>query len=439
MTKNLLRKAIYNNLTSLFTEEGIYASGKEEVYGCIFGRDSAITILKILKVCSNRSKAFDVGEVELLATCRRSLLTLSDLQGKDVNYQSGEEPGKFIHEYRTTNLDRLLKREDPWYVYPDGSIKNYDSIDSTPLGLLAIHKYWRATEDLEFLYTILPTVEKGLNWIMNFGDMDGDYLLEYEVNINRVHGGLRVHSWTDSEDSLRQINGELPYYPIAPVEVQGYAWLALELWGNFFKKYPEFSREQDFHLKLTDFANNLKKNFNKKFIIRDNGFYYAAQVLDGHKNQIKTITGNPLLLLWASYKKNGIPHSIISKKYINDFVSRAMQSDLFDKRAGVRTMSQMSATYNAGPNSYHNGSFWPKLNGMVYEGLSIWGYKKEARLLKSATLGPIRHFGSPIELYVRDEEGHFQEFKGDDGQVSCRNQAWSAAIALDLLTERRVK
>ncbi len=37
-------------IKELETEQGILASGREELYGCIFGRDSLITSLLLLRV-----------------------------------------------------------------------------------------------------------------------------------------------------------------------------------------------------------------------------------------------------------------------------------------------------------------------------------------------------------------------------------------------------
>ncbi len=61
-----------------------------------------------------------------MAICRRSLLKLASLQGKEVNIESGEEPGKFIHEYRKDKYDHLLKLVKPWYLYEDKTLRNYD-------------------------------------------------------------------------------------------------------------------------------------------------------------------------------------------------------------------------------------------------------------------------------------------------------------------------
>lgn len=432
-----LRKIAYESLLELATDEGINASGKEDVYGCIFGRDSAITIIKTLNAIQKKRDG------QLNQICRRALLKLISLQGQEVNIESGEEPGKFLHEYRREDqgIERLLnleKRPDrpwnnPWYLYPDNTIRNYDSLDSTPLILIAIYKYYQVNKkyDKEFLISVLPAVEMGLNWIITYGDRDKDFLLEYVLPPERQHGGLMVQSWTDSLASIIKKTGELPLFPIAPVEVQGHAWMALKVWASFYKDHsPSFAQ------KLESQAKELKKQFNKLFIFKSKGKFFAAQALDGAKNPIKTVTGNPLLLLWTAYTKGEKTESVLNERYINDFVQRGFMGDLFDADAGIRTMSTTSPTFNPNQDSYHNGSFWPVLNGMVYEGLLNFGFQKEAKLLKEASLKPLDHFGSPIELYVKGPQGEYLIYQEPDGgQSVCRVQAWSAASMLDMVTE----
>lgn len=436
MNTNTLRQNVLSCLLELATPDGILASDRREIYGGIFGRDSAITILKILKASSN-AKAFTPDEQKNLhEICKRSLLTLVSLQGKAVNLESGEEPGKFIHEYRRDNFDHLIFMEKPWYVYPDGILRNYDSLDATPLALIAIYRYFRKTKDYPFVMEVLPAVERGLNWIMNYGDRDGDYLVEYEFPETRQHGGVIIQSWADNRNTLLQIDGTFPEFPIAPVEVQGYVWLALRLWAGFFKSpSSNFLQNISYAKQLADFAMRLKQRFNETFLFKSQGRFFAAQALDGEKKQIRTITGNPLLLLWASYKVEGKPiESILDEHVISDIVSRAFLSDLFDEDCGIRTMSTLSHSFDPTQHSYHNGSFWPKLNGMAHEGLTRWGYAKQAKLLKDATLKPILYFGSPVELYIKGENGTLLEYRSSYGQVGCKKQAWSAAVVLDLVT-----
>lgn len=433
MDKNLLRNISYNTLLELAFDEGINASGKQEIYGCLFGRDSAITVLKMLNVVK-RGAVSSEERVALLEIARRTLLTLVNLQGREFNIESGEEPGKFIHEYRKERFDHLLEREKPWFVYPDGILRNYDSLDSTPLALIAIHKYWEETADNEFLIKALSAVELGLNWIITFGDRDKDHLVEYELPKNRKYGGLVVQSWTDSHESLQQADGRFPEYPIAPVEVQGYAWLALKLWADYYADIYATGGMNEFPVRLRKYADIMRDNFNYAFIFDDEGCHFPAQALDGLKNRIKTVTGNPLLLLWATYKHGNETQSILDENYIAELIARSFKEDLFDPEAGIRTMSTKSSTYNPKQNSYHNGSFWPKLNGMAHEGLLNWGFRKEADMLQSASIKPALYFGSPIELYIRSGEGTYLEYCSSNGQIGCRQQAWSAASLLDMVS-----
>lgn len=432
---NRFRQNIYQELLDLTTEDGISASRADEAYGCIFGRDSSVTTLKLINILKNSSAASLYDFILLKNIIKTTLLTLVELQGRETNIESGEQPGKFIHEYRKDNYEKLINRRDPWYLYPDKRLRNYDSIDSTPMALIAIYKFWELTGDNEFLLKVLPNVERGLNWIISYGDLDKDSLVEYELPLKRKYGGLPVQSWTDSRDSLLQKSGKFPAYPIAPVEVQGYAWLALRLWGDFYNdKNLQFARSQSFGKKLLLFADEMKNIFNRKFIIKDEGLYFAAQALNGYKRKIKTITGNPLLLLWATYQSQDRLESIIDEKYISEIVERAFRNDLFDPEAGIRTMSTKSLTFNPKINSYHNGSFWPKLNGMVHEGLVKWGFERQADLLREATLKPIIYFGTPMELYIKGDKGEYYNYRSDFGKEGCRHQAWTAAAILDLLT-----
>lgn len=417
-----LRNISYRCLLELATSEGLNASAKSEAYGCVFGRDSALTVLKLLNVYRK------IKDPTLLSFCRNGLLALISLQGQVENIESGEQPGKIIHEFRKNNYERLINRPKPWYVYQDGMLRNYDSVDSTPLTLIALYKYWEITGDNDFLTISLPCVEKGLQWLMMFGDKDGDYFVEYELPATRVSGGLTVQSWTDSQESLLRTDGTFPDYPIAPIEVQAYAWLSFKVWSEYYDQAQPALAE-----KLRRQADRLKARFNKYFIHKETGLYFGIQALDGQKTPIRTVTANPLLCLWASYVSQGRVESIIKREYIDEFVERGFQPDLFDYSAGIRTMSTLSPTYNPDRNSYHNGSFWPILNGLIHEGLMYWGYTREAEKIKRASLLPISHFGTPIELYIKYED-NFVEYISRSGKPGCRNQAWTAAATLDLVT-----
>src|SRR3954471_20144884 len=98
-TDNPLWHLGMKTLRELETERGILASSKNEIYGCIFGRDSLISALKLLRAYEK------TGDPYFLGLTKKIILNLSYLQGSEVNIESGEEPGKIIHEYRPDNHD----------------------------------------------------------------------------------------------------------------------------------------------------------------------------------------------------------------------------------------------------------------------------------------------------------------------------------------------
>jgi glycogen debranching enzyme len=397
LTKTDLRTLAISWLKNLITDEGINASGKKDMYDCVFGRDTSLTCLKILRAHTRKPVP------ELLPTIRQALLTLVNLQGKRVNTEGGEEPGKFIHGFRHKSELKTSHLNEQWLVNPDREIRNYDSIDSTPLVLLAIYKFWKITGDSEFLDMCIGAVLGGLEWTMKYGDKDKDFLLEYSFPINRKSGGLCEQSGTDSLESILDSEGKFPKYPIAAVEVQGEAWCALKTWEKYFKEHNEALSH-----KIERFAEMQKKAFNKMYILKSHGYFFAAQALIGDKQQIRTITANPLICLWASIGEVDA-ECIIDDQYIDDFIKRAFEPDMFDRQGGIRTMSTKSPTFNGGVNSYHNGSFWPIVNGLVTEGVENFGYLSEASKLKNISIRAIENFGTPLELYVFNK-GALSEF-----------------------------
>ncbi len=411
-------------INDLESDQGILASGREELYGCIFGRDSLITSLKLLRVYK-KSKAG-----ELLELVRKVLLNLVLLQGKQTNIESGEQPGKCIHEFRPTRHEHLTKREHkPWYVYEDQVMRNYDSIDATPLLLIAIYRYWQVTQDGMFLNQVMPGVEAALEWIEKYGDSNGDGFVDYELSTARTSGGLATQNWMDSEESVFHETGEKPVYPLAPVEVQAYVYLAYRLWAKYFIMTNPFRAAR-----LVERANELKKRFNRVYPTQDPDWNkFLAFKLDGDGRILNSVRSNMGHVLWASTTKedDGQVDCILEKDLVASVVKRLLMPDMFDPSAGIRTLSAYSKRFDF--NSYHNGSIWPHDNAMIAEGFQIHGFTKEAEMVYQAMLRAIGHFETPIELFVY-EKGKYSDFLSDTGQRSCKVQAWSAAAILDAVT-----
>src|SRR5206468_4150860 len=108
-------------------------------------------------------------------------------QGKAVDKQRGEAPGKILHEVR------------PGVTGGVADSIFYGSIDATPLFLMALGEYVGWSGDLQLARELLPNAEAALEWMAKFGDADGDGFLE----CNRYPSeGLGDQGWKDSPDSM---------------------------------------------------------------------------------------------------------------------------------------------------------------------------------------------------------------------------------------------
>lgn len=409
------------SIRELEAEKGILASGRDEVYGCIFGRDSLITSLKLLKVYEETRDEY------YLALVRKVLANLADLQGKEVNVESGEEPGKIIHEYRPNGHEHLTQHlEKPWFLYGDNVMRNYDTVDATPLFLMTAHAYLRASSDTDFIEEILPQIRAAIDWMREYGDSNGDGFIDYRFHPERSGGGLVTQSWMDSSESVFfEESGERPEYPIAPVEVQAYAYVALRAWSDYF-----LGREVRLSFELSRRADELKRRFNEAFVIEGKrGTVSLAFAMDGNGRALvspRSSMGHSLWAVWRS-EAGAIPDSILDAKYVPGIARRILSPDLYVPRAGIRTLSVRSRAYDA--NSYHNGSIWPHDTAMIAEGLEAFGFREEAKRVRRSLVSAYAHFGAPIELFVYSR-GCFREYCGENGQGACRVQAWSAASLL---------
>ena len=419
-----------DSIRSLEDENGILASSREEMFGCVFGRDSAITGLKLLRVYERTQDRYLTGLV------RKILTSLSRLQGTSFNIESGEEPGKCIHEYRPTGHEHLtdpsrqINGSKPWYVYDDGVMRIYDTVDATPLMLILFWRYLTASGDAGFMNVQENSIRQALYWLLTYADSNNDGLIDYRIHPDRRHGGLVTQSWMDSAESVFLEEGdEKPSYPIAPLEVQGYAYMALRVWANVYgQSDPKFS------LVLDERADLLKREFQRFISYNDYGDLCLAPAIDGKGRVLGGARSSMGHLLWASVPGER-PDCILDRKYLRAMVRRMMKPDLFDANSGIRTLSSTSKFFDA--SSYHNGSVWAHDTAIVAEGLDNFGYGDHAEKLYGALLWAYQHFQTPIEMFVSDENG-LHEYSHGNGAKACRVQAWSAASMLDVASRTNV-
>ena len=358
-------------------------------FATLFGRDSIIAAYQSLSL--NPQLAID------------TLRVLARYQGKRHDDWRDEQPGKILHEYRTGEMTRCS--EMPFGPY-------YGSIDATPLWLILLAETYNWTADEDLVRELLPNAYAALEWIAEFGDLDGDGFIEY---LRRSPRGLVNQGWKDSWDANIHRDGTIAPPPIALAEVQGYVYDAKYRMASLLRTVGDTNNAE----RLRKEAADLAKRFDKSFWMPARGFY--AMALDAEKKQVQIISSNPGHLLFTR---------VINRDRARAVVSRMMRDDMFSGW-GWRTVSSDEKVFN--PLSYHRGSVWPHDNSIIAHGMALMEFRSAATrcftTLYQAAL-EFRDYRLPelfcgVQRHDYDEPVHYP--------VSCSPQAWASGAMLLML------
>ena len=194
---------------------------------------------------------------------------LGRAQGTHDSAFREEQPGKIMHELRRGELANL--RAIPHTPY-------FGSVDATPLWLLLVAELTMWTGDLDGFDLRRDAVDAALAWLDEYGDFDGDGFVEYE---RRSRVGLRNQGWRDAGDAVLHADGSQAAGPIALAETQGYVYYAKRRLAALFGQLGDVERAE----RLAQEAAELKRRFNERFWMEDEGFF--AMALDGEKKQVE--------------------------------------------------------------------------------------------------------------------------------------------------------
>ncbi|HET6476698.1 MAG TPA: glycogen debranching N-terminal domain-containing protein [Thermoleophilia bacterium] len=273
---------------------------------------------------------------------------LARLQGTQDSTFREEQPGKIMHELRRGEMAGL--RAVPHTPY-------FGSIDATALWLLLVAELAVWTGDLDAFELRVPAVDAALRWVDGPGDPDGDGFVEYE---RRSRAGLRNQGWRDSADAVQHDDGTPVEGLVALAESQGYVYYAKRRLAAVYGQLGDVERAE----RLSQDAARLKRAFNERFWMEDEGFY--AMALDGEKRQVRPVSSTIGHALWSR---------IVAEEHVPAVVERLMAPDMFTGW-GVRTLSKQAAFYN--PVSFYNGSVWPFDTALIANGMKKHGYVQEA-------------------------------------------------------------
>ncbi|NUP59754.1 MAG: amylo-alpha-1,6-glucosidase [Pseudarthrobacter sp.] len=352
----------------------------------LFGRDSLLTSYMSLMVNPNLALG--------------TLQTLAGIQGRKVDPDSEEEPGRIPHEVRLGVTAGLSL----------GGTAYYGTVDATPLFVAVLGELSRWGLSRDKIEPLLAHADRALEWIEKFGDKDGDGFVEY---LRPNEHGLVNQGWKDSWDGINFADGTIAEAPIALCEVQAYvysAYLGRSLLAHWT---GDTALEQEWAGRAAAF----KEEFNKAFWLPDKGYFAVA--LDKDKRPVDALTSNIGHCLFTG---------IVDEDKAQSVMEHLMSPQMFTGW-GIRTLASDMGAYN--PVSYHNGSVWPHDTAMVATGLMRYGFVDEAKRVALGIFDAAGHFDNRLpELFCGFDRG---EFPGPvPYPTACSPQAWAAAAPVQL-------
>ncbi len=334
-----------------------------------------------------------------------TLRVLAALQGSAVVIDTAEQPGKIMHELRGS-APGLTGSHDPLPpLY-------YGTIDATPLWVCLLVDAWHWGMPDREIEALLPHLEAALAWMRDFGDADGDGLLEY---VDMSGRGLANQGWKDSGDSIQFADGTLAAGPIALVEVQAYAYEAALGGADVLDHFGRTGGDE-----WRAWAAALREKFHEKYWLEDSKGVYLAIALDAQKRPVDSVTSNGGHVLGSG---------ILTPAQAESVAQRLVESDL-SSGYGLRTMSSTAAGF--WPLSYHGGSVWAHDTAIAIAGMTKEGCTAQADLLIGGLLASAEGFSSRMPELQSGE-------RIENAPVpvpypaACRPQAWSAAASAVVL------
>jgi glycogen debranching enzyme len=335
---------------------------------------------------------------------RGALDAVASTQGQAVRPETDEQPGRLIHELRRGPLSTLGLR-------PNG--RYYGTQTTSSMFILALSEAWHWTGDIELLRRHRATAVRAMTWAERWGDLDQDGFLEYD---GHAPGGLKNQGWKDSDEAIRYADGSIVPNPIATVEEQAFHYLALQRLAEILVALDEQPDEVD---RLLARAAALRRAWDAAFWLPKEQFY--ALGLDGEKQQVTSITSNPIHALGAG---------IVPLEKARAVADRLLAGDLFSGW-GIRTLSTEHPSYN--PFAYHLGAVWPVENATAALGFKRYGLDDHVERLVAAMFGAVAHCRDlrlPEALTGHDRAERDVPVAYPNG---CSPQAWSASAVVQLV------
>lgn len=373
----------------------VFAAAGTPWYLTLFGRDSIWAARMTLPL----------GTTVAAGTLR----TLARRQGRRVDVETAEAPGKIPHELRrSAYVDPVADLSLP-PVY-------YGTVDATALWICLLHDAWRWGMPEGEVRALLPSLRAAAGWLLGQAAQDGGGLVRY---VDESGHGLANQGWKDSGDSMRFRDGSVAAAPIALVEAQAYAVEAATDAAALLRALGDEDGDDALAQSLGTWSVSLASRIRDHFWVGEGGRRYLAMAVDGERRAVDGVGSNMGHVLGTGALTAGEARD----------VTATLTGPTMLGRFGIATMATDNGGFN--PVGYHTGSVW------VHDtAICALGMAREGHVVEGATV--VRRLLDLGESF----DYRFPELFSDAGALdrpapypaSCRPQAWAAASAIAMVT-----
>ena len=376
------------SLRALLSEEGwAYASlppqepGDPGRFHALFGRDSLICALQVLPAAPEVARA--------------TLRALAARQGRVVDADTDEEPGKIPHEYRPEAGAWFVERG--WPVR-DGGLLYYGTADATSWFLIVL----AALDDAALTSELEPAWRAAATWLDGALQAGGGLIRH---GPRRGTGGLAQQGWRDAIAPVQhhpegagivRLDGTEPAAPLADADCQAAAVAALDALERIDRDRGWASR-----------AAALRSRIAEAFVPAGSADPWLMAI-EGDGTAVPGAGSQLGWLLWANALDAGTAAAA---------AERLIQPDVLTP-FGLRTLSSEHPSFR--PRAYHRGAVWPFDCWLGWGGLRAAGRGEEAERVRAGVLAALNRLGRAPELYAVNLRGELEPVP-----VANRVQAWT--------------
>jgi glycogen debranching enzyme len=288
-------------------------------------------------------------QASLLSTdmLRGAISLVAKTQSHENNAWRGAQPGRMLHESHTDPLSVLNFTPESLY---------FGTANKPLLFAIVVSEIWHWTGDKDLVRPFIEPALRALDWAdRELRDPTSGFYKYKQIS----EQGIKNQGWKDSSDAIVYADGSQVEDPLGTCEMQAFAYAAKLHFSELLWWLGDMNKAQHLYRE----ANELRKRFNERFWMEDEG--YVATAIDKDNRMVKSIASDPGHCLLAG---------ILESDRVSRLVGRMMQPDLFSGW-GVRTLSSKHPAFN--PFSYHRGTVWPVENGSFVLGMARYGLHED--------------------------------------------------------------